>query len=175
MIRRFHVYSPAEIAFFEPIDRHFKVRIPAKTDLTSMARIDRIAGTYRRIQQALARMPANLAGNPARPVKAEAPFGGMDHAGSVITIGYDFVNSSPFMRAAVLVHEAAHFVDPICSHAASEMPPPNGTALTDPWAKSVNPAGRNYAQLDYGLAIQNAYSYAQCALHNGVGYDKRPA
>jgi hypothetical protein len=29
-------------------------------------------------------------------------------------------------------------------------------------------------QLDFNLAIRNAYSVAQCAMHNGLGFDKRP-
>jgi len=38
----------------------------------------------------------------------------------------------------------------------------------------VNPAQKNYAQMDFDLAIQNAYSFAQCAMHNGLGVDRRP-
>lgn len=174
MIERFHVYTPEEIASFAPIETHFKVRIPAKTDMTSKARIDRIIRTYQRIQQVLGGMPANLVGNPAKSFKAEAPLGGFDHAGERITIGRDFANANLNMRAAVLIHESAHFVDAAITHAASELPAPDGSPIVDSFGKRVNPGGLNYRQLGYRLAIQNAYAFAQCALHNGVGVDKRP-
>ena len=78
------------------------------------------------------------------------------------------------MRAAVLIHEGAHFVDAKCSHAASEQPPPDGSPIEDQFGLAVNPTKKNYAQLDFNLAMQNAYSVAQCAMHNGLGFDKRP-
>ncbi len=46
--------------------------------------------------------------------------------------------------------------------------------MNDPFGTAVNPNRLNYAQLDFNLHMQNAYSFAQCAMHNGLGIDKRP-
>ena len=113
-------------------------------------------------------------GNPGDPVKAKAPLGGIDIPTQVITIGRDFHNSNANMRAAVLIHEGAHFADASCSHAASEQPSPNGSPIEDRFGTAVNPGKLNYSQLDFNLHMQNAYSFAQCAMHNGLGIDKRP-
>jgi hypothetical protein len=175
MIVRFHVYTPDEIKFFGSIETHFKVRIPAIPDVESKARIDKLIDMYDRILQAFAQMgTGRLVGDPTVGHKALAPLGGFNDSKAVITIGSDFANSNPNMRAAVLIHEAAHFVDAACSHAASELPALHGSPITDSFGKMVNPSGKNYAQLDFALHLQNAYSFAQCALHNGLGVDKRP-
>ena len=91
-----------------------------------------------------------------------------------MTIGKDFANANANMRAAVLIHEGGHFADVNCSHAASELPAPNGTPISDSFGLATNPSQKNYVQLDFDLSIRNAYSVAQCAMHNGLGTDKRP-
>ena len=130
--------------------------------------------TLSRIQQALG--AARYKGDPSEPAKAVAPLGGFDNPDDVVTIGADFVGSgsTPNLRVAVLIHECAHFVDAKCGHVASERPAPNGTAITDDNGKLTNPAGKNYAQMDFDPAIRNAYSFAQCAAHCGLGRDQRP-
>jgi peptidoglycan hydrolase-like protein with peptidoglycan-binding domain len=173
-IERFHVYTADEIKSFEPIETHFKVNIPVVSETEAKDRIDKVTKIYNRILLVFAELPTNrLVGKPASTDKASAPLGGFD-LGLNITIGSDFANSNENMRAAVLIHEAAHFVDTACSHAASEQPAPDGSPIEDAFGKKVNPSGKNYAQLDFSLHIQNAYSFAQCAMHNGLGRDQRP-
>ncbi|HET7544440.1 MAG TPA: hypothetical protein VFK05_31430 [Polyangiaceae bacterium] len=174
-IARFHVYTPDEIKFFESIEIHFKVRIPENTDVVATTRIDRITSTYTLIRQALGVLvTGRLVGDPALPSKAQAPLGGFTIADTSVTIGNDFHNSNSNMRAAVLIHECAHFVDGNCSHVASELPAPNGSPISDSFGLKANPSQKNYAQMDFDLAIKNAYSFAQCAMHNGIGFDRRP-
>lgn len=172
-IRKFHVYTPDEIKSFESIQTHFKVNIPAVSETDATDRIDKIVTIYRDIQKVFALGTSRMQGDPSNPNKAIAPLGGFAR-NEKITIGKDFADANANMRAAVLIHEAAHFVDARCSHAASEQPAPSGSPITDAFGLQVNPAGKNYAELDFSLAIRNAYSVAQCAMHNGLGIDKRP-
>jgi peptidoglycan hydrolase-like protein with peptidoglycan-binding domain len=172
-IERFHVYTPDEIKFFEPIQIHFKGNIPSVEDTEAKDRIDKIIELYRALLHVFSTGTTRMVGDPNNPNKATAPLGGFAARG-VITIGNDFANSNANMRAAVLIHEGGHFADAKCSHAASELPAPNGTPIDDVFGKATNPAQKNYAQLDFDLSIRNAYSVAQCAMHNGLGFDKRP-
>ena len=175
-IDRFKVYTAADVAFFSSIETHFKVNIPNVSEAVARDRLDKIKRMYFKIQKVLTVINERVVGNPGVPDKALAPLGGIDISSAFITIGRDFHNSNANMRAAVLIHEAGHFADASCSHAASEQPSPNGSPLDDKdtFAKKVNPGRLNYAQLDFNLHIQNAYSFAQCAMHNGLGFDKRP-
>ena len=172
-IQRFHVYTPDEIKFFEPIQIHFKVNIPSISESDAQDRIDKIIELYQTIQRIFATGTSRMVGDPNDPNKALAPLGGFA-AGSNITIGKDFANANANMRAAVLIHEGGHFADTKCSHAASELPSPDGTPISDSFGLATNPSQKNYAQLDFNLSIRNAYSVAQCAMHNGLGTDKRP-
>ncbi|HOL37494.1 MAG: hypothetical protein JSR43_14945 [Proteobacteria bacterium] len=176
-IARFKVYTAADIAFFDSIETHFRVGIPRVTDVQARQRLGRIRQMYVKIQRVLDAIgPGSdrVVGNPGVPDKALAPLGGFDIAGQVITIGRDFHDSNANMRAAVLVHEAGHFADASCSHAASEQPAPQGSPITDKFGTVVNPGRLDYAHLDFELHMRNAYSFAQCAMHNGLGVDKRP-
>jgi hypothetical protein len=177
-IERFKVYTAADIAFFSSIETHFKVNIPNVSDSVARDRLRKIKLMFSKIQRVLAVIgpgSSRVLGNPGVPDKALAPLGGLDIPTQFITIGRDFHNSNANMRAAVLIHEGGHFADASCSHAASEQPAPNGTAMEDEgFGAVVNPGRLNYAQLDFNLHMQNAYSFAQCAMHNGLGIDKRP-
>ena len=172
-IARFHVYTPDEIKLFEPVQIHFKVNIPAVTDIVATDRMDQLIALYGTVLQVLGAGTSRMVGDPNDPNKATAPLGGFG-AGGVITIGSDFPNANANMRAAVLIHEGGHFADAKCSHAASELPAPNGTPINDSFGLATNPSQKNYAQLDFDLSIRNAYSVAQCAMHVGLGFDKRP-
>jgi hypothetical protein len=172
-VERFHVYTQDEIKSFEPIQIHFKVNIPSVQDTVAKDRIDKIIELYRTILKVFGTGTSRMVGDPNNPNKATAPLGGFAKS-DVITIGKDFANSNPNMRAAVLIHEGGHFADASCSHAASELPAPDGSPIDDVFGKATNPAQKNYAQLDFDLSIRNAYSVAQCAMHNGLGVDKRP-
>ena len=176
-IERFKVYTAADIEFFSSIETHFKVNIPNVSDSVARDRLRKIRLMYNKIQRVLTVIATDrVVGNPGSPEKALAPLGGIDNPSAFITIGRDFHNSNANMRAAVLIHEGGHFADASCSHAASEQPAPNGSPLDpkDRFAAAVNPGRLNYAQLDFDLHIQCAYSFAQCAMHNGLGFDKRP-
>jgi|ERR1035437_4289508 hypothetical protein len=172
-IARFHVYTPDEIKSFEPIQIHFKLNIPAISETDAKDRIDKIIELYQTIQKIFATGTSRMVGDPNDPNKALGPLGGFA-AGNMIMIGKDFANSNANMRAAVLIHEGGHFADATCSHAASELPAPNGTPISDSFGLATNPSQKNYVQLDFDLSIRNAYSVAQCAMHNGLGTDKRP-
>lgn len=178
-IERFKVYTAADVAFFSSIETHFKVNIPNVSEEVARGRLLKIKQMYIKIQRVLTVIgpgSTRVLGNPGVPHKATAPLGGIDIRNAVVTIGRDFHNSNANMRAAVLIHEGGHFADRTCSHAASEQPDPNGSPLDidDEFAALVNPGRLNYVQLDFNLHVQNAYSFAQCAMHNGLGIDKRP-
>ena len=167
--------TPADIAFHAQIETHFKVDIPNVSDAVARDRLRKIRDLYEKIQRVLIVIATDrLVGNPGVPDKAMAPLGGFNGPTSVITIGRGFHNSNANMRPAVLIHEGGHFADASCSHAASEQPAPNGSPIEDRFGTAVNPRRLNYAQLDFNLHMQNAYSFAQCAMHNGLGIDKRP-
>ena len=176
-IERFKVYTAADIAFFSSIETHFKVNIPNVSESVARDRLLKIKQMYIKIQKVLTVIgpgSARVLGNPGVPDKATAPLGGIDVPTDFVTIGRDFHSSNANMRAAVLIHEGGHFADSSCSHAASEQPAPNGSPIEDSFGTAVNPGKLNYAQLDFNLHMQNAYSFAQCAMHNGLGIDKRP-
>ena len=176
-IERFKVYTAADIAFFASIETHFKVNIPNVSEAVARDRLRKIKQMFLKIQRVLDAIgpgSTRVLGNPGVPDKALAPLGGIDTPTAFVTIGRDFHNSNANMRAAVLIHEGGHFADASCSHAASEQPAPDGSPIEDPFGAAVNPGKLNYAQLDFNLHMQNAYSFAQCAMHNGLGTDQRP-
>jgi len=174
-IERFKVYTAADIEFFSSIETHFKVNIPNVSESVARDRLQKIRQMYQKIQRVLTVIATDrIVGNPGVPDKALAPLGGIDIPTEVMTIGRDFHNSNANMRAAVLIHEGGHFAQASCSHAASEQPAPNGSPILDSFGTAVNPGRLNYAQLDFNLHMQNAYSFAQCAMHNGLRDDKRP-
>src|SRR5262245_2177716 len=174
-IERFKVYTAEDLAFFSSIETHFKINIPNVSDSVAKDRLRKISGLYLKIQRVLTVIATDrIVGNPGVPDKAKAPLGGIDIPTKFMTIGRGFHTANANMRAAVLIHEGGHFADASCSHAASEQPAPIGQPILDPFGAVVNPGRLNYAQLDFNLHMQNAYSFAQCAMHNGLGIDKRP-
>ncbi|MBV8407894.1 MAG: peptidoglycan-binding protein, partial [Alphaproteobacteria bacterium] len=167
-IERFKVYTAADIAFFSSIETHFKVEIPNVSESVARERLRKIKQMFLKIQNVLNVIgpgSTRVMGNPGVPDKGLGPLGGIDIPTQFITIGRDFHNANANMRAAVLIHEGGHFADASCSHAASEQPAPNGSPILDRFGTAVNPGRLNYAQLDFNLHMQNAYSFAQCAMH----------
>ena len=77
-----------------------------------------------------------------------------------------YLKLGPLMATAVIVHESAHYVDKTIGHFASELPPLAGSPVGAGHTK-------NYDQLNADEAKQNAYSYAQFALHMKLSFDKR--
>jgi hypothetical protein len=69
------------------------------------------------------------------------------------------------MATAVIVHESAHYVDNNIHHFASELPAFHGSP--------VDGNTKKYDELNADEAKQNAYSYAQFALHMKLRFDKR--
>lgn len=101
---------------------------------------------------------------------AEAFVGGYQFKNSPvfnrILIRDDFAGESLEARAAMLLHECAHFVGFVgeIGHFAKEVPAPEGVPDGSP---------RNYAQLLPDEAVRNAYSYAAYAIHAATGIDSR--
>jgi hypothetical protein len=101
---------------------------------------------------------------------AEAYLGGYhlpaDPVRNQIIILERFKECGPRARAAMLIHECAHFCGGIneIGHYARELPEPAGTPDQSP---------RNYAQLTPWEAVRNATSYAAFAIHAATGFDLR--
>jgi hypothetical protein len=102
---------------------------------------------------------------------ADAPIGGfqLPHTQfNHITFRPGFLNGGPNTRAAMVVHEYAHFVGGlnVITHFAMEFPVPQGT----PQGKGFT---RNYQKLLVGEALRNASSYAAYAIHAATLQDSR--
>ncbi|MEZ4650095.1 MAG: hypothetical protein R3E97_15155 [Candidatus Eisenbacteria bacterium] len=172
-LSRFKSYSKAEIELARPFAVHFKIDIVTQIESLARSRLEKVDRIYSRVLLVLGNPP--YVGNPKESSKALAPMGGYDYPNAKIIIGAGFVKpgTSASMKAAVLVHEGAHFADSRCGHVATERPDPSGGPMTDDIGKAMNPTKKNYAQMDFDLAIQNAYSFAQCAAHCALGFDSR--
>lgn len=102
---------------------------------------------------------------------ADAPMGGFHFKNSPlfnhITIRAQFPPCGPNARAAMLVHECAHFVGFVneIRHFAMEFPEPNGAPQDG--------SAHNYAQLTPDEAVLNASTYAAYAIHVTTGIDSR--
>jgi hypothetical protein len=72
----------------------------------------------------------------------------------------------------IVIHEAAHFAFQGIDHFAMEYPDPHGRPYPT-GTQHVIKRTKNYAQLNYAEAVQNADSYAQFALHAFMRADKR--
>jgi hypothetical protein len=102
---------------------------------------------------------------------ADAPMGGfqLPHTQfNHITFRPGFLNCGPNTRAAMVVHECAHFVGGlnVITHFAMEFPVPQGA----PQGKGFT---RNYQNLLVGEALRNASSYAAYAIHAATLQDSR--
>jgi hypothetical protein len=107
---------------------------------------------------------AKLGGNRFKNDPVRGPIDGR------IEFGPRYLKGKAFFQRAVIVHEAAHFADATVSHLASELPAPDGSPVDGPGHTGNT---KKYSQLNATEAMQNAYSYAQFALHMFVGFDKR--
>jgi len=102
---------------------------------------------------------------------ADAPIGGfqLPHTQfNHITFRPGFLTCGPNTRAAMVVHECAHFVGGlnVITHFAMEFPVPQGA----PQGKGFT---RNYQHLLVGEALRNASSYAAYAIHAATLQDSR--
>ena len=124
-------------------------------------------GTIKNVFNKISRMLANAANFIVEGVEndkshwADAPVGGFDVPGSKFTVRTQFPKVGPMCRAAMLVHEGAHFCGGSGAtsviHFAHEFPIPNGT----PQDTGTN----NYANMPPSEAMRNAASYAAFAIH----------
>lgn len=102
---------------------------------------------------------------------ADAPMGGYHFKNSPIfnhiTIRREFPPCGKNARAAMLVHECAHFVGFVneIRHFAREFPAPDG--------EPQDGSRHNYSQLTPDEAVLNASTYAAYAIHAATGTDSR--
>jgi hypothetical protein len=85
----------------------------------------------------------------------------------------DYLNVGPFNQTFIAIHEAGHFAFEGIDHFAFESP---GAPAGGPYPMDVSNTQvrtKNYAALNFDEAMQNADTFAQFALHMGVGTDRR--
>jgi hypothetical protein len=157
---------------FDTINTHFHLdRDPARLR-QNLSRLHQVFGLIRTV---LNQAPSFFRSGPNQPnsIFADASMGGFQFPGTPsnhITFRQGYLNCGPNCRAAMIVHECAHFVGglDLINHFAREFPVPQGV----PQGLGV-PAGRNYQQLHTGEALRNASSYAAYAIHAATGTDSR--
>jgi len=157
---------------FDAINTHFHL----DRDPTHLRRnLRRLRQVFGLIRTVLNQAPKFFRSGPNLPksIFADAPMGGFQFPGTPsnhITFRQGFLNCGPNCRAAMIVHECAHFVGglSVINHFATEFPVPQGA----PQDLGVR-AGRNYQQLHTGEALRNASSYAAYAIHAATGTDSR--
>jgi hypothetical protein len=113
-------------------------------------------------------------GPPTATFFAQAHLGGTNFptnpAIGRIEFGRRYLKGKKFFQTAVIIHEAAHFADATVDHRASELPKFDGFPVDGAIHKGNT---KKYSQLNATEAMQNAYSFAQFALHMFIGFDKR--
>lgn len=156
---------------FETINTHFHL----DRDPTHLRRnLRRLRQVFGLIRTVLDQAPKFFRSGPnlAKSTFADAPMGGFQFGppSNRITFRQGYLTCGPNCRAAMIVHECAHFVGglSVINHFATEFPIPQG-APQDLGVK----AGRNYQQLHTGEALRNASSYAAYAIHTATATDSR--
>jgi peptidoglycan hydrolase-like protein with peptidoglycan-binding domain len=149
---------------------HFKVhQIP-----NPISHLNLLDGVYQLIARTLASASTFFIDDPTTGDFANAHLGGFFHPTDLvlgrIRFGPAYSGKGELFQTGVLIHEAAHFVNKVIDHFASELPPLNGTPVN---SSTGIVHSRNYAQLSFQEAAGNAYTYAQFALHAFKGFDKR--
>jgi hypothetical protein len=156
---------------FDTINTHFHL----DRDPTHLRRnLGRLRQVFGLIRTVLNQAPKFFRSGPNLPnsIFADAPMGGFQFGppSNHITFRQGYLTCGPNCRAAMIVHECAHFVGglSVINHFAREFPVPQG-APQDLGVK----AGRNYQQLHTGEALRNASSYAAYAIHAATLADLR--
>jgi hypothetical protein len=149
---------------------HFKIdTVPKPID-----HLNFLDGVYELIAETFASANTIFKDDPTTHDFANAHLGGFFHKSNPvlgkIRFGPAYGGKGELVQTAVLVHEAAHFVNSKIDHFASELPAPNGTLVNS--SKGIVHT-KNYVQLSFQEAANNAYTYAQFALHAFKGFDKR--
>jgi hypothetical protein len=155
---------------FDIVNTHFHLdREPARLAI-NLLRLYNVFGLIQRTLNDASTFFRDGALNANSPF-ADAPMGGFQLPGTQynrITFRPGFLTCGPNTRAAMIVHECAHFVGglSVIDHFAREFPIPNGL-----------PQGpghtRNYQQLRTQEALRNASSYAAYAIHAATLQDSR--
>jgi peptidoglycan hydrolase-like protein with peptidoglycan-binding domain len=140
------------------VNTHFHLdREPTST----LVNIDRIVAVYKRMLQVFADPGKFYSEGPetANSPFADASVGGINFPNVRMTFRTKYPTCGPNVRAAMLVHEGAHFCGAAneIGHFAMEFPAPAG--------KPQDGSTRNYEQLTTSEAMRNASSYAAFAIH----------
>jgi len=156
---------------FDIINTHFHL----DRDPTHLRRnLRRLRQVFGFIRTVLDQAPTFFRSGPNLPNStfADAPMGGFQFGppANRITFRQGYLACGENCRAAMIVHECAHFVGGfrVIDHFAREFPIPQGAAQD----LGVR-AGRNYQQLHTGEALRNASSYAAYAIHAATLTDSR--
>ncbi len=156
---------------FDTINIHFHLDRDPTRLRRNLRRLHQVFGLIRTV---LDKAATFFKSGPNLPKSkfADAPMGGFQFGppSNRITFRPGYLTCGPNCRAAMIVHECAHFVGglSVINHFATEFPIPQG-APQDLGKK----AGRNYQQLLTGEALRNASSYAAYAIHAATGTDSR--
>jgi hypothetical protein len=165
--------NPVDLALFASAGTHFHLDYtPPNPDRAiverTRSRIGQLIITYRTIAGVIANAQQefveDLNDNTAFAKAVQGGLNASNPSDKKIRFCPPYLTLGPLFRTAVIVHEAAHYVDANIRHFASELPAPNGTPVD---------SSKNYAQLNFDEARRNAYSYAQFALHSRMNFDKR--
>lgn len=153
---------------FDMINTHFHLDRDPGSIMLNLSKID---GVLARIQIMLGD-PSKFYAEGVETASskfADAPMGGMK-AGppfDKITFRTQYPDCGPMCRAAMLVHEGAHFCGGVneIGHFAHEFPIPDGAPQDG--------SSHNYAQMSTSEAMRNASSYAAFAIHAAFLVDHR--
>jgi len=163
-------------SLFAAVNTHFQLDRDPTHLRRNLRRLHQVFGLIRTV---LNQAPKFFRSGPNLPksIFADAPMGGFQFPGTPsnhITFRQGYLNCGPNCRAAMIVHECAHFVGgpSVIDHFAREFPVPQG-APQDLGLPAKGGGGRNYQQLRTGEALRNASSYAAYAIHAATGTDSR--
>lgn len=161
--------SSPDPELFAKANTHFHLdRDPA--NLTQ--NLSKLVQVFSLMLQMFADAPRFFADGPitAKSEFADAFMGGFHQPNTVrnfIVFRPRYLTCGPMCRAAMIVHEGAHFVGGIgeIGHFAMEFPAPSG--------RPQDGSSHNYEQMTTSESMRNASSYAAFAIHVATGLDSR--
>jgi peptidoglycan hydrolase-like protein with peptidoglycan-binding domain len=165
---------PTDLVVFQFVNTHFHLdRDPANL----AANLQKLFDVFGRIRQVLGNAVAIFKDGPVTVLPdgtltlfADAPVGGFNLPGTpsfAVTFRPGYLTCGINCRAAMIVHECAHFVGGFgeIGHFAMEFPAPQG--------KPQGTSAHDYLNLTTSEAMRNASSYAAFAIHAATGVDSR--
>jgi hypothetical protein len=156
---------------FDAINTHFHLDRDPRHLRRNLRRLIQV---FRLIRTVLNHAPRFFRSGPNLPdsIFADAGMGGFQFGTppNFITFRQGYLGCAENCRAAMIVHECAHFVGGLnwINHFAKEFPLFDG----EPQDLGLR-AKRNYKQLHTDEALRNASSYAAYAIHAATGTDSR--